>query len=286
MNENQIFTSAASLVEEFLGLQRKRMIFIGGLPRSGTSSCESLLHAQEGCFVFDEFHPLLSGDFLMQLRRDRLYAKSQLDIWADSAGLDWRNFSRRDYLNANLFVFLVTLAAYTKKSKFKEKDPGKLSLLATKLPFIEETYLQIREELLYYGIETHFVYCVREPVASLSSNWQMPWISSIDPEEFAIEYLKDLNRSLSAMENIPSHESSVWMTPQSREFPNEGDVGFDQKVRSWIGDFSNRPVYSDEWPIERRHLRKLPEHVIRDFSDSNVVRRFREKFGFVARAGF
>jgi hypothetical protein len=270
------------MVEKFLGLREKRMIFIGGLPRSGTTSCDSFFHAQEGCFVFDEYHPIKSEEFLNQLERDRSYGCQQRKIWTDSSGRDWRGFNTDDYLNACLSVLLLTLREYTKKEKFKYKDLSKVCVLATKLPHIEDAYCRIRDELSNYGVETHFIYCVRDPVASLSSNWQMPWVTTDDPAVFARSYLSYLENSLRAMENIPSSECSVWITPQNQEMRNDprARVQVDNKIKSWVGSLNSKPVYSDEWPKERRVLRQLPENIIHEFSASGIAKRFREKFFF------
>lgn len=271
-------SSITLMVENFLELQERRMVFIGGLPRSGTSSCESFFHAQESCFVFDEYHPIKSEEFLNQLEQDRRYGISQLAIWTDSSGRDWRGFNSNDYLNARLSVLLLTLGEYTKKEKFKTKDLSKVYVLAAKLPLIEDAYCKIRNELSNYGVETHFIYCVRDPVDSFSSNWQMPWVTDEDPAVFATSYLSMLENSLQAMEKIPSSESSVWITSQTQEMKHDPGFQLDGKIKSWLGSLNYKPVYSDEWPKERRRLKKLPESVIQEFSASDITKRFRDKF--------
>ena len=278
-HERSVNLSIARIIDNFLDLPCRRIILIGGLPRSGTSSCEAFFHAQEGCFVFDEFHPLKEQGFLSQIGALQNYGEIQLDFWTDSSGYDWRNFSRKDYIDASLATFLYSVAAFTKKEKFKNKDPQKLRVLAIKLPSLEDVYPALRDALNSCGVETHFIYCARDPIKSLRSNFQMPWVGNEGPENFVSQYSKQIQRSVSAMEHIPRSEFTVWTTPNSKGDRSDYASLVGEPLLSWLGKIDSSPTYSDEWPKERRRNREIPDEIVDVFANSEIVQRYRNEFG-------
>jgi hypothetical protein len=177
---------------------------------------------------------------------------------------------------------LSLLFLYTRRDKFVAKRPEQIGVVGLKLPHIETTLPRIAA--LIAPCPMTFVYCVREPTLVLSSNWEMPWVSTNDGRLFADSVLQQYANSLAAFRAIKATEirTIIWKTPstqgdntsRNREFMSE--LGL---VRE-MGDYQiNASPVVDEWPHERRRqAAPISDVVVRAFSAAAAVRDFRREF--------
>lgn len=257
------------------------LLVVGGLPRSGTSSCDRFLHAHTGCFMTDEHHGLLNDRFLSAHEFLIDYQNSEIDVWRSDSGRSWRDFTLPELDWARRRELLSLLFLYTRPSKFIGKTPEELGVIGIKLPHIENTLLRMKA--LVAPCPVTFIYCVREPIRVLTSNWEMPWVSTIDSQQFANGMLPQYADSLAAFRAITEAKvrTVVWRTPDSadngnlrQDFIDELDLG------GAMGCYqASATQVVDEWPPERR--RQAPpigDEVIRAFSSADAVREFRRVF--------
>jgi len=259
------------------------LVIVGGLPRSGTSSCDRFLHAHAGCFMTDEHHGLMNEQLLSAQDFLSDYQRNEIALWRDGAGRSWRGYalpeldwSRRRWLLSLLFL-------YTRRDKFLGKSPRQVTVVGAKLPHAERVVPRLAHLLAPCPVS--FVYCVREPTRVLSSNWQMPWVSGTDSEQFVAGMIQQYGTSLSAFRAVREAKVStvVWKTPDT-----PADAGaiarpfLDQLgLAEELGCYQNAAIpVVDEWPPERRRPAvPIPVSVMRAFSESPVVQAFRREFG-------
>lgn len=231
----------------------------------------------------DEHHglmnaPLLSGhDFLID------YQNNEIALWKDDAGQSWRGYTHAKLDWARRRSLLSLLFLYTRRDKFVSKCPEQVGIVGIKLPHIETTLPRIAA--LVAPCPMTFVYCVREPTLVLSSNWEMPWVSTSDDQLFADSVLQQYVNSLAAFRAIKATNirTIIWKTPSMKGDDSTRNQAFLQELGldHAMGDYQkNAPPVVDEWPHERRrHATSISDDVIRAFSAAEVVQDFRREFG-------
>lgn len=268
--------------------QPSDILLVGGLPRSGTSSCDRFLHAFSRCFMLDEHHGLIQDAFLSAQEFLQQYRSDELGVWTDAAGRSWRDYDgmQLDWLRQRSLLALLFLC--TRPGKFAGKVPEQLGVVGFKLPHLERTVARVAR--LLAPLPVHFVYCVREPLQVLQSNWQMPWVGGNDSAAFGAGIAQQYGVSLAAYRSARNAgiRTVVWRTPdrpaadlrEADAFLQALDLG------AQLGPRVQDPVpVIDEWPAERRRAAPaLPLEVLRSFTASAEVRAFRQEFGLVEPA--
>jgi hypothetical protein len=263
-----------TFLSEILPEHPKRYLAIGGLPRSGTTSCDRWLHSFPSCFIADEFHGLTAPDYSAALRFLQDYAHHEVEVWTDSAGRSWREATLNDLDWRRHRALLSTLFLYTRSLKFLGKKPKEIDTIGFKLPMLETVFSGLLPCLLQN--ETFFVYCVREPIDILKSNWTMPWTKETDQERFVDWFISEIARSMAGIKKIQAAGCPVlfWSTPAH----DTGAEAFIQKLGIFAHS-ANRETprnHFDEWPPERR--RKTPplsNALINYFSLHPTIEKYR-----------
>lgn len=80
------------------------------------------------------------------------------------------------------------------------------------------------------------------------------------------------------MEHIPRSEFTVWTTPNSKGDRSDYASLVGEPLLSWLGKIDSNPIYSDEWPKERRRNREIPDEIVDEFANSEIVQRYRNEF--------
>lgn len=258
------------------------LIIVGGLPRSGTSSCDRFLHAHSGCFMTDEHHSLLNEQILSGYEYLVDYQNSEIALWKSDAGRSWRNYKLTELDWARRRWLLSLLFLHTRREKFAGKFPERVAVIGVKLPHIENTVPRIVP--LVAPCPVTFVYCVREPTLVLSSNWEMPWVSSSDARMFADNMLQQYASSLAAFRTVrkTNIKTVIWRTPDTA-----GDDGASRQtflseldLVTQLGSHQDTAIpVVDEWPRERRRrVAPIGDAVLKAFSESDAVQEFRREF--------
>ncbi len=261
----------------------RHILIVGGLPRSGTSSCDRFLHAHSGCFMLDEHHGLLNDQLLSGHEYLVDYQNSEIDLWKSATGRGWRNYNSSELDRVRRRALLSLLFLYTRRDKFVDKSPREIAVVGIKLPHIEATVSRIAA--LAAPCPVTFVYCVREPTLVLSSNWEMPWVSTGDGQLFAQNMVQQYATSLAAFRALrqANIRTIIWRTPDT-----SGDEGSRyQAFLRELGLVQEMGCYQktalavvDEWPrTRRRRVAPLDDGIIRAFSAADAVQEFRREFG-------
>ncbi|MBL8339067.1 MAG: sulfotransferase [Rhodoferax sp.] len=259
------------------------VLLVGGLPRSGTSSCDRFLHAFTRCFMLDEHHGLIQESFLSAQEFLLQYRRDELAVWTDAAGRSWRDYdgAQLDWLRQRSLLALLFLC--TRPGKFAGKEAAQLGVVGFKLPHLERTVARVAR--LLAPLSVHFVYCVREPLQVLQSNWQMPWVGGADTAAFGNGIAQQYGVSLAAYRAARDAgiRTVVWRTPERPTSDmREADAFLAELgLAAQLGPRAVDAVpVIDEWPAERRRTAvPLPEEVLIRFSQSAEVQAFRREFG-------
>ena len=265
--------------------QPSDILLVGGLPRSGTSSCDRFLHAYTRCFMLDEHHGLIQDAFLSVQEFLAQYHSDELGMWTDASGRGWREYNgmQLDWLRQRSLLALLFLC--TRPGKFVDKAADQLGVVGFKLPHLERTVARVARLLV--PLPVHFVYCVREPLQVLQSNWQMPWVAGADPAAFVGGITQQYAVSLAAFRSARDAgiRTVVWHTPERPASDTRDIDAFLERLAlgPQLGPRAHEPVpVVDEWPTERRRVTPpLPPDMLRSFSESAEVREFRVEFGMV-----
>lgn len=263
--------------------QPSDILLVGGLPRSGTSSCDRFLHAYTRCFMLDEHHGLIQDAFLSAQEFLVQYRSDELGVWTDAAGRSWREYNgmQLDWLRQRSLLALLFLC--TRPGKFAGKSADQLGVVGFKLPHLERTVARVAR--LLAPLPVHFVYCVREPLQVLQSNWQMPWVAGADAAAFGVGIAQQYAVSLAAYRSARDAgiRTLVWHTPERPASDTRETDAFLERLAlgPQLGPRAHDPVpVVDEWPAERRRVTPpLPPQVLRSFSESAEVREIRHEFG-------
>lgn len=263
--------------------QPSDILLVGGLPRSGTSSCDRFLHAFTRCFMLDEHHGLINEAFLAAQEFLVQYRSDELGVWTDPAGRSWRDYDGQqlDWLRQRSLLALLFLC--TRPGKFTGKDAAQLGVVGFKLPHLERTVARVARLLAPRPV--HFVYCVREPLQVLQSNWQMPWVGGADTAAFGAGIAQQYGVSLAAYRAARDAgiRTLVWHTPERPSADRREADAFlaALDLDRQLGPRAQDPVpVIDEWPAERRRVAPpMPADVLQRFSASDEVRAFRQEFG-------
>jgi hypothetical protein len=266
----------------------RHLLIVGGLPRSGTSSCDRFLHAHAGCFMTDEHHGLMNEQLLSAQDFLSDYQRNEVGLWQDEAGRSWRGYALPELERSRRRWLLSLLFLYTRRDKFLAKSPGRIAVVGAKLPHVERFVPRLAA--LFAPCPVSFVYCVREPTRVLSSNWQMPWVSGADSEQFVAGMIQQYAASLSAFRTVREADipTVVWKTPDTPgDFDANGQSFLDKLgLAEHLGGYRSAAIpVIDEWPPERRRrAAAIADPAMRAFSESPAVRAFRSEFGLTEPA--
>lgn len=268
-------------LEHFLLHPPQKMLLIGGMPRSGTSSCDRYFQDFADCFMADEFHPVTQRAFTDLQYQLAAYGSSQLDIWQDSQGRDWRGFTRDAYKVAQIGSLFSTLILHSSPDKRAEKDLATICVFGLKLPNIEQSVATIADYLSKTGIDIHFIYCARDPRQIFSSLWEMPWITEMDEMAYVQEFSLSLSASLNAYRSLRDEMKSVWLTGATPEETTIYRSSFAKRFlwQDSLGARAPRDRYIDEWPRPRRRaVEKISDAAIHRLEELSVISEYRMTF--------
>lgn len=249
---------------------------IGGLPRSGTSSCERWLHGYRGIFVADEFQGFNDAAYLAGLAFKGDYIHSEIELWTDENGRTWRGTTRDRLDRGRTIAEIVNLLLHTRPSKFAGKDPADCLVFGFKLPLLEEHFADVWPS---FGKQPFpFLYCARDPAAILQSLWTMPWVAPTDEDSFVEATRLHIRQSLDGLDRVVATgaPTAIWRTPCSEYDANDAiaQLGLSRLA----GARDEQPGAIDEWPKQRRRSRPaLSDGAMRTFNVSPEVQRYRER---------
>lgn len=267
---------AASFISRLSNTPPKNLLFIGGLPRSGTSSLERYLHGFENIFVTDECAAINDNGYIETFNMLSQYGKDEVALWNDENHRGWRGFSQDDLELARLASFISTFMYYTRRNKFQLKTPQKINCIGFKYPGIENKINIIRNSFETSITEVLFIYCARDPVMVLKSNWQMPWTKYTDPYDFAKYIANYYEISMSQFIDIKARKM-VWKTDLWRDKNSENIKLLNSFIE--LGSRQDGSSVIDEWPLyRRRSIKDIPNDVVKFFSDLPPIQEYRNYF--------
>lgn len=226
----------------------------GGLPRSGTTYAEAVLQAHPSILCFQEFMPLKTSafaDFLSAIDKTMTFERN---IWTDAQGYHWRGYGAEEDRPRLTALIVASLASTTHTRYLLGKSIKEIRTLFCKTPDAEINLLALKSTL-----EFSYVHCIRDPVACAKSNWQMPWLSNEDLDQWIPYFGQSLRASAVAFEaiqeaGIATHvlrAEQLWM-PMTRQATLGALFDFlgipDRTEHSLTAASS----VVDPWPVERR----------------------------------
>lgn len=176
---------------------KEQLVFGGGLPRSGTTHLEAVLQAHPSILCLQEFMPLKSAvfaDFLGTIAKTMTFERS---VWSDSAGRQWRGYGPEEDKVRLHSLAVACLASTTNTNHLIGKSLKDIRALFCKTPGAELNLLNLKPLL-----DFSYVHCIRDPIACAKSNWDMPWQSGDDPDQWVDQFGRALGESASAFEAI------------------------------------------------------------------------------------
>lgn len=251
----------------------EKIVVVGGLPRSGTTSLDAALHACPSCFMCDEFHDLLLLEVRRFFNRLQNYHGNEGRHWLDAEGRTWRGMDAEDHTEATAYALSQTLLAFTNPAKFSGKHAIDIRVLGFKHPRIERGGQMFRNAFPF--AETKFVYAAREPVAVLKSLWTMRWTREDDPQALMDRIIRDYEQSLGHLQTLVDREMEciVFRTGIDRvdDLLDRLDIQSAGEGKEWR---------VDTWPHDkRRDVGSMPEALIDTFSQHPTITGFRERMG-------
>lgn len=253
-----------------------KVVIVGGLPRSGTTSLDATLHARSDTFMCDEFHELRRLETRRFFNRLQHYHAGESRHWQDSEGRTWRGMGPDDYRLAAAHSLTQTLLSFSDPKKFRGKHSAEVDVFGFKHPRIEVGAMMFHN--MFSPVQVHLVYVAREPVSVLRSIWEMSWTAETDPAVFEESIQRDYAQSLQHLQSLEGRgvHCHVFRTGLDTIDDLLGCLELDRQVES--GE-----IFSDTWPSERRRsVEPIPDDIVERFSHSETVVAFRQAMALSA----
>lgn len=226
----------------------------GGLPRSGTTYAEAVLQAHPSILCFQEFMPLKTSafaDFLSAISNTMTFERN---VWTDAQGHHWRGYGAEEDKPRLTALIAASLASTTHTQYLSGKSIGEIRTLFCKTPDAEINLVALKSTL-----EFSYVHCIRDPVACAKSNWQMPWLSGEDLDQWVPYFGQSLGASAVAFEaiqeaGISTHvlrAENLWM-PKTRQVALDALFEFLGILDNIEHSLTAASSVVDPWPVERR----------------------------------
>lgn len=226
----------------------------GGLPRSGTTYAEAILQAHPSILCFQEFMPLKTSafaDFLSAIDKTMTFER---DVWTDAQGCHWRGYGAEEDKPRLIALVVASLASTTHTHYLSGKSIREIRTLFCKTPGAEINLLALKSTL-----EFSYVHCIRDPIACAKSNWQMPWLSGEDLDQWIPYFGRSLGASAVAFEaireaGIATHvvkAEQLW-APKTRQVSLDALFEFLGMLDSTEYSLTAASSVVDPWPVERR----------------------------------
>jgi hypothetical protein len=238
------------------------IVIAGGAARSGTTFLEAILQAHPQIICFQEFMPLKTPLLAQLLGFIEQSTIDERKMRKDSDGRHWRGYGPEEDNPRMVALLLACLTSTTSANAVQDKNLDDVRVLFCKTPSAEFHLKALHSAVP--SLPLYYVHCIREPLACMRSNWEMPWVISNNLDSWVRDFAAMLGCSADAVEGIRSAGVPVHVLSTQRLWSPSLRQETLARLFSFLGvsvtDAVLAPVADkvDTWPAEKRRRPEVP----------------------------